>query len=83
MTLLIAGLILWTFAHYFKRLFPAQRASMGDAGKAVMAAALLASVVLMVIGYRAADFIPVWQPPAFLRSPLRRHWPKRALCPPT
>jgi uncharacterized membrane protein len=63
---LIAGLILWTFAHYFKRLFPAQRASMGDAGKGVMAAALLASVVLMVIGYRAADFIPVWQPPAFM-----------------
>ncbi len=66
MTLLIAGLFLWTAAHYFKRLMPAQRAAMGNAGKGVVAVALLASVVLMVLGYRAADFIPVWTPPTFL-----------------
>ena len=28
MTLLILGLLLWIAAHYFKRLFPAQRAGM-------------------------------------------------------
>ena len=60
MTLLIAGLILWAAAHYFKRLLPAQRASMGAAGKGIVAVLLIASVVLMVMGYRAADFIYVW-----------------------
>lgn len=66
MTLLILGLILWTAAHYFKRLMPAQRAAMGDTGKVVIAIAIVVSLVLMIVGYRAADFIPVWTPPAFL-----------------
>lgn len=66
MTLLIAGLVLWTAAHYFKRLMPAQRAAMGTAGKGVMAVLLLGSVVLMVLGYRAAEFLPVWSPPGFM-----------------
>lgn len=63
---LILGLLLWTGAHYFKRLMPEQRAAMGNAGKGVVAVGILASVVLMVIGYRAADFIPVWTPPTFM-----------------
>ena len=66
MSLLIAGVVLWIAAHYFKRLFPDVRASLGNAGKGGVAAALVASVVLMVIGYKNADFIPVWQPPAFM-----------------
>jgi uncharacterized membrane protein len=45
---------------------PAQRAAMGDKGKAVMAIAIVVSLVLMIIGYRGADFIPVWTPPTFL-----------------
>ena len=66
MTLLIIGLILWTSAHYLKRLMPERRAAMGKAGQGVVAVAIIASVVLMVIGYRAADFIYVWQPPSFM-----------------
>ena len=66
MTLLIAGLILWIAAHYFKRLMPDQRNAMGDAGKGVAAAGIVAGLVLMIIGYRGADFIPVWNPPAFM-----------------
>ena len=65
MTLLILGLILWTAAHFFKRLMPAQRAAMGDKGKGVVALAIVASLILMIIGYRTAEFIPVWTPPAF------------------
>ena len=65
MTLLILGLILWIAAHYFKRLMPAQRAAMGDKGKGLVALAIVASLALMIIGYRTADFIPVWTPPAF------------------
>ena len=66
MTLLILGLILWTFAHYFKRLAPEARARLADPGKGLVALSILVSVVLMIFGYRWAEFIPVWSPPAFL-----------------
>lgn len=66
MTLLIAGLILWTLVHYFKRLAPERRAALGDPGKGIAALGIVAGLVLMIIGYRAAEFIPVWQPPAFM-----------------
>jgi len=66
MTLLILGMILWTAAHYFKRLMPARRAAMGTAGKGIVAVALVVSLVLIILGYRSAEFINVWYPPAFL-----------------
>jgi uncharacterized membrane protein len=66
MTLLILGLALWWAAHLFKRLAPAPRARLGDPGKGLVALALVVSVGLMVIGYRGADFIYVWNPPGFL-----------------
>lgn len=66
MPLLIGGLVLWTLAHYFKRLMPAQREALGNAGKGLVAVAILASLLMMIFGYRWAEFIPVWYPPAFL-----------------
>ncbi|MFK7882001.1 NnrU family protein [Roseobacter sp.] len=66
MALLIAGLILWFAAHYFKRLAPERRAAMGEKGKLYATIGLVASLILMIIGYRAADFIPVWNPPSFM-----------------
>lgn len=63
---LLAGVALWWGAHLFKRISPAQRSSMGDAGKGVVAAGVGIGIVLMVIGYRGVDFIPVWAPPLFL-----------------
>lgn len=66
MTLLILGLILWVGAHWFKRVAPDMRARMGKPGKGLVAVVIVVSVVLMVLGYRGADFIPVWQPPAFM-----------------
>ncbi len=65
MTLLILGLILWIAAHFFKRIMPAARAQLGDKGKGLIALILLASVVLMVIGYRGAGEIYVWSPPSW------------------
>jgi uncharacterized membrane protein len=44
----------------FKRLAPGPRAKLGNAGKGIVAVALLVSVVLMVWGYRTADFKPVY-----------------------
>lgn len=66
MTLLILGLILWIAAHFFKRVAPDARAKLGDPGKGLVAVLIVGSIVLMVIGYRAADFIYLWNPPSFM-----------------
>ena len=66
MTLLVLGVALWAFAHYFKRLMPERRAAMGDAGKGAVAGAIAVSVILMIFGYRMAPFIDVWYPPGFM-----------------
>ena len=65
--LMIVGLMLWIAAHFFKRLAPEQRAALGPKGQAPIALLLLLSVVLMVIGYRGAEFVPVYD----LDSPAR------------
>ena len=62
MVWLIAGVVLWWGAHLFKRMAPDLRAGMGDRGKGPVALLLLVSVVLMVIGYRAAEYVPVYTP---------------------
>ncbi|WP_299610108.1 NnrU family protein [uncultured Tateyamaria sp.] len=63
---LIAGVALWWGAHLFKRVAPERRAAMGDGGKGAVAIGIAVSIVLMVIGYRGADFVNVWFPPAFM-----------------
>ncbi len=65
--LLIAGLALWSGAHFFKRVAPDARASLGDAGRGLVTGLSVLAIVLMVIGYRWADDSAVWEPPAFLR----------------
>lgn len=60
MTLLILGVALWAAAHFWKRLAPAHRASFGEKGKGIVAGLLVVSVVLMVLGYRAADGAVYW-----------------------
>lgn len=60
---LILGVALWWAAHLFKRLAPERRAAMGDSGRLAATAAILLSIVLMVIGYRWADPIWLWTPP--------------------
>ncbi len=60
MFLLIVGVALWWGAHLFKRLAPGTRRGLGQSGKGMVAAALILSVVLMVIGYRSADATMWW-----------------------
>ena len=67
MTLLILGLILWIAAHFFKRMLPDLRASMGYKGKGLVALVIVASLALMIIGFRGAEIIPVWEPPSWTR----------------
>ncbi|MBM2575102.1 hypothetical protein JQC91_02185 [Jannaschia sp. Os4] len=59
-TLLIGGVVLWTAAHLFKRLAPEARAKLGEPGKGLTALLLVASVVMMVFGYRWAEGAVFW-----------------------
>jgi hypothetical protein len=47
MVKLLAGVLLWSLAHLFKRLAPTFRQGMGDTGKLVVTLALIGSLVLM------------------------------------
>lgn len=60
---LISGLLLWTGAHFLKRFFPQQRLAMGKAGQGLVAVFILAGLVLMVVGYRAVDFVSLYEMP--------------------
>ncbi len=62
MIVLILGVALWWAAHFFKRFAPGRRAAMGDAGRGLVAGAVILSVLLMIWGYRMADG-PVWWGP--------------------
>jgi uncharacterized membrane protein len=57
---LILGLLLWSGAHFLKRLAPGIRRPMGDRGKGVVALLSVAAIVLMVIGYRSWDSAILW-----------------------
>ena len=64
---LVLGLILWWSAHLLKRVAPALRRDLSmavgeKASRGVIAIVLFASVFLIVIGYRQADFVPVYTP---------------------
>ena len=61
--LLIAGVALWSVPHLLKRLAPDARARMGDAARGGVALATLAGIVLMVLGYGQADFVPLYWTP--------------------
>lgn len=62
MLILILGVVLWWAAHLFKRVAPERRAAMGDRGRGLVAGLLLASVLLMVWGYRVAAGAVYWGP---------------------
>ncbi|WP_186766537.1 NnrU family protein [Puniceibacterium confluentis] len=65
MPFLVFGLLLWVGAHVFKRLSPKRRADLGKSGRGLVAILILAGLVMIILGYRAAPFIDVWTPPGF------------------
>lgn len=67
MLLLVLGIVLWAAAHLFKRLAPQWRASMGTGGLVVTILAALLGLWMMWAGYRQADYVAVYAPPAFLK----------------
>jgi len=68
---LVAGLALWYGAHLFKRVAPGRRAAMtdkmGEAARGPIAFLILISVAMMVVGFRKADFIEIYDPPSWGR----------------
>ena len=60
MAVMILGMALWIGAHFFKRLLPTQRESLGDKGRGLVAVLSLLALVLMVIGFRGADTEFIW-----------------------
>lgn len=60
MTLLILGLALWIVPHWMKRLAPEMRAGWGDKAKGPLSLAMVLGIVLMVVGYRAAEGAFFW-----------------------
>ncbi len=63
---LALGVALWAGAHLFKRVMPAQRAALGaQQGRLAVTLALVAAIVVMVMGYRWAQPVWLWNPPAW------------------
>lgn len=65
MILLTLGVFLWALAHYFKRLAPDARAALGNRGKGLVAVAIVVSLLMMIFGYRSAEYIHIWSPPSW------------------
>ena len=57
---LASGVLLWSAAHLFKRVAPRARARLGNTGRPLMALLLLASVVMMTVGYQQASSTVWW-----------------------
>lgn len=67
---LVLGLALWVGAHQFKRLAPGARAALdarlgSGSARGVMAGAIGLGLVLMILGYRGADYVGLWTPPGW------------------
>lgn len=60
MILIALGLVLWTAVHLWKRIAPDHRARFGEKGKGIVAIGSVVAIILMVIGYRAADGTIYW-----------------------
>jgi uncharacterized membrane protein len=68
MGLLILGVVLWSVSHLL-RLSPGLRNAMPEpTRKLVVTVLALLAVALMVIGFRAAAVVVLWDPPDFLRG---------------
>ncbi|MBR9763613.1 MAG: hypothetical protein GYB53_08840 [Rhodobacteraceae bacterium] len=66
MALILLGLILWTWPHLMKEYTPGLRAGLSDGtAKGLVAVSAVVAIVLMVLGYRSADTIVVYAPPAW------------------
>ena len=66
MSYILAGLLLWTAAHGFKRFLPAVRQALGAGGRGIVSVGIFISIGLMVWGYKTAEEITFWVTPDWL-----------------
>lgn len=65
---LILGVALWSWSHLLKRVAPGFRAGLGEGrAKGLVTAASLVAIGLMIYGYKHAEPVQLWDPPAFMR----------------
>ncbi len=67
MQIMIVGILLWVAAHFFKRVLPGARAAMervmgAGPARGAIAGVIALSIVLMVVGFRAEPYAPVYTP---------------------
>jgi len=69
MIYLLFGLFAFVAFHLIRSKRPewraAAQAEVGDLSKGIIGVGILCSILLMIIGYRTAAFIPIWSPPGF------------------
>lgn len=70
MTLLIAGILLWTVVHLFRRVMPEARASMDEKigalpSKGIIALILVGSMLMMSNGFKAVGEVALYEPPSW------------------
>lgn len=70
MSMIVLGLLVWTGAHLFKSAAAGQRADIGvklgtNLSKGLFALAILAGLLMMILGYRAAPYVALWTPPGW------------------
>ncbi len=51
---------MWVGAHLFKRVLPKPREALGKWGRPLVAVVIVVSIVLMIIGYREAEDVPLY-----------------------
>lgn len=61
---LALGVLVWAWSHSMKRVSPGFRARLGEPGKGLVTVLSFIALGLMIWGYRQADVILLWQPPA-------------------
>lgn len=66
MLLLILGVVLWSLVHMLRYIAPEFREKLGQKRRAIISLLVVLSLALMVVGYKAASYIPLWYPPHFL-----------------
>ncbi len=54
---------MWVGAHLFKRVLPKQREALGKWGRPLVAVVIVISIVLMIVGYREAEDVPLYALP--------------------
>jgi len=70
MTLLIAGVLIWTLGHLFKRLMPEARIAIdvkvGEGpAKGIFTLIFVAAILLMIFGFIGTDPVSVYTPPSW------------------